>query len=679
MACSGTCFDLQNDPMHCGTCTRVCSAGQFCGSGTCQMTAPPNDTRAGAITIPFASGSSFTLMTNTSSATHNTDPPTGCAPSCTTPTADVFYTFTLTRSELVYADTIGSAYDTVLFFPNSTGTPLTSTGITGGAVCNDDGTAPCSLGLQSMIYAKLDAGTYYIVVSGCGASGAATLHVQHLPVGGGTVSSITASGTHSYPGTTTGTGTLTQSCGGSGPENTYYFISCPVFPGGSFSASTCGNATWDTVLDQRSATRSPVEVCNDDTCGLQSAITSTLPAGAGLHTLYVDGLGGASGAYTLNVVFSGCGTTAPIACMSGCVNINTDANNCGTCGNACGTGGTCTAGACVCSSGRTSCSNRCVDTQTDINNCGACGNVCTTACVGGVCTPANDTRANAATLTFTAAEATVTGTTRGATHDAPAACITSAGADVWYRFTVPAREVVYFDSAGSTFDTGIIITDSTGALVTGACNDDASCTTGGFTSFNQSRIAMMLGSATASTTYYLAVTGYNGATGDFTLHAQHLARTIGSYFYDTPVSGGPTNTSTTLVGTSAASSMTCGGTASGEDVRWFVTCGAQQQFFSLCRSDTGATYTRQIGTTLYDPALYMRSGQSGMDVSCNDDGMSMGATDCRGPDGATTTLLAPQFGSRLNNVVAPRGINAVFVDERSGGSGMQYTLRYQVR
>ena len=75
----------------------------------------------------------------------------------------------------------------------------------------------------------------------------------------------------------------------------------------------------------------------------------------------------------------------------------------------------------------------------------------------------------------------------------------------------------------------------------------------------------------------------------------------------------------------------------------------------------------------------MRSAQTGMDVSCNDDGMAMGGTDCRGTDGASTTLLSQQYGSRLNNVTAPRGINAVFVDERFGGSGMQYTLRYQVR
>jgi hypothetical protein len=34
--CSGSCFDLQNDPAHCGTCTNACPAvGQSCNAGVC--------------------------------------------------------------------------------------------------------------------------------------------------------------------------------------------------------------------------------------------------------------------------------------------------------------------------------------------------------------------------------------------------------------------------------------------------------------------------------------------------------------------------------------------------------------------------------------------------------------------------------------------------------------------
>jgi len=159
---------------------------------------------------------------------------------------------------------------------------------------------------------------------------------------------------------------------------------------------------------------------------------------------------------------------------------------------------------------------------------------------------------------------------------------------------------------------------------------------------------------------------------------QHIPRTIGSFFYDTAITGSGSQ-ATVLVGTSAQTG-TCGGTASGEDVRWFMTCGGQMQFFSLCRSDTvagvTATYVRRSGTTNYDPSMYIRSAQTGGEVVCNDDGGSMGGTNCTGTGTGADTAA---YGSRLNNVVVPRGINAAFVDERTGGTGMNYTVVYTVR
>jgi hypothetical protein len=63
-------------------------------------------------------------------------------------------------------------------------------------------------------------------------------------------------------------------------------------------------------------------------------------------------------------------------CGSGCVDTQTDPNNCGSCGN------TCVAGQACCGSG-------CVDTTIDTNNCGFCGNVCTggDTCQNGLCLP----------------------------------------------------------------------------------------------------------------------------------------------------------------------------------------------------------------------------------------------------------------------------------------------------
>lgn len=55
-----------------------------------------------------------------------------------------------------------------------------------------------------------------------------------------------------------------------------------------------------------------------------------------------------------------------VMCGTNCVNLNNDANNCGSCGHFCPIG----------SVGRACCSGACVDRSSDTSNCGACGNVC---------------------------------------------------------------------------------------------------------------------------------------------------------------------------------------------------------------------------------------------------------------------------------------------------------------
>ena len=336
-AANGCEINLSTNPSNCGTCGNVCASGT-CTAGVC-VTGPANDTRAGAIIISLATPST-SLSADTTLAVNNTVGSCGC-----TSGRDVFYTFTLTAAEIVYADTVGATWDTSLFLQDSTGANIASAGMTGGATCNDDSGMGCSTGFQSMLAARLTAGTYYLVLSGCG-SGVATIHFQHLPVGNGPLSQLTYSTTGaSLTGTTSGTGTLSGGCCDPGPDNSYWFVTCPTFASQALLMTTCGGAAWDTDLEQRSATRATTTVCNDDSCGLQSRATGTLPAGAGLHTMSIDGCGD-QGPYTLGYVFGAC-TSGNTLCAAGCRNLLTDNANCGSCGNVCTAGRVCSAGACV--------------------------------------------------------------------------------------------------------------------------------------------------------------------------------------------------------------------------------------------------------------------------------------------------------------------------------------------
>jgi hypothetical protein len=84
-----------------------------------------------------------------------------------------------------------------------------------------------------------------------------------------------------------------------------------------------------------------------------------------------------------------------------CTNLGTDPEHCGSCTNQC-PGTVCTGGKCgACPAGQTKCGYTnpiCADTQTDTQNCGACSNVCPSgiACVGGACQcPGGQTSCNA--------------------------------------------------------------------------------------------------------------------------------------------------------------------------------------------------------------------------------------------------------------------------------------------
>jgi len=212
------------------------------------------------------------------------------APCGTAGTPDVFFKFTLTRRELVYADTFGAGAATTLFFASSCTAARTASTTAGDAVCS---TGACGTA-QSQVAALLDPGTHYLVLAG---HGAATIHVRHTEVGTGTVQHL-AQGASASTGTTTGTGTL-YACDAGGAENAYWWQTCPGDTGGTFQASTCTGTDFATVLSLQMPGSETV-MCDDDTCSFQSTVSATIPAGAGLFVIAVDGFSQAKhGNYTL--------------------------------------------------------------------------------------------------------------------------------------------------------------------------------------------------------------------------------------------------------------------------------------------------------------------------------------------------------------------------------------------
>jgi hypothetical protein len=244
-----------------------------------------NDHCASAVPISIAA-MHVNLPATTNGAVSDLTAPCGAAGM-----PDVFFTFTLTRRELVYADTFGAGGPTTLFLATSC-----SAARTGSTTPND---AVCSSGAcgtqQSQVVALLDPGTHYLVYAG---PGGATIHFQHTEVGNGTVTYL-AQGSSMSTGTTSGSGLL-YACEAGGAENAYWWQTCPADLGGPFLASTCSGTEFDTILSLQ-LPGSETVMCDDDTCSVQSTVGANIPAGAGLFVVAVDGFSPAKhGNYTLS-------------------------------------------------------------------------------------------------------------------------------------------------------------------------------------------------------------------------------------------------------------------------------------------------------------------------------------------------------------------------------------------
>lgn len=127
--------------------------------------------------------------------------------------------------------------------------------------------------------------------------------------------------------------------------------------------------------------------------------------------------------------------------------------------------------------------------------------------------PANDDFENAQALN--GACSSITGSNRNATRQVREKNVYYAGSlasrSVWYVWTAPASGTTTFDTAGSNFDTVLVVytrPSSAGALQEQARNNDAS------SGVKTSRVQF---SAARGSKYYIVVDGYNGQTGSLKL------------------------------------------------------------------------------------------------------------------------------------------------------------------
>ena len=229
------------------------------------------------------------------------------------------------------------------------------------------------------------------------------------------------------------------------------------------------------------------------------------------------------------------------------------------------------------------------------------------SCAGSVGV-ANDACANAVAITC---GSTTTGSTTGATSDAVGTCTTSLGTapGVWYT-VVGNGGTVTASLCGSSYDTKIgIFTGSCGALTCVAGNDDF-CSLQSQVSFN----------STSGTTYYILVTGFSSASGNFTLNVTCTtppppppAGDNNACASPTAITCGQSLSGTTVTATTDGPATSCTGASVAPD-RWYVITG------------NGQTITASLCTgTAYDSKLDIYTGTcAGLtSVACNDDFCSL--------------------------------------------------------
>ncbi|MHC5110264.1 MAG: hypothetical protein ACYTHJ_10340 [Planctomycetota bacterium] len=102
-------------------------------------------------------------------------------------------------------------------------------------------------------------------------------------------------------------------CGNSGSSPDKWYVYTPA-ANGTLTVTSCGSG-YDTVLSIHTGcpgTSSNQVACNDDTCGLQSSVTTSVTAGESYY-VRIAGYNGSTGPFTLNVTGPDCDLEEPLA------------------------------------------------------------------------------------------------------------------------------------------------------------------------------------------------------------------------------------------------------------------------------------------------------------------------------------------------------------------------------
>ncbi len=272
-------------------------APETCGDGLDQdcsgadVACPVNDRPTSPVDI--SNGGTFTVDLGAA----NNDQDSGGLSCGIAGGRDVYYRFTLPAAEVVYYDTFGSSFDSVVrIYPGACTAPPPA------PTCADD---QCG-GRQTQGATALAAGTYCLVVDQYSSAQTTGALVLTFTRGGRTGTSIAAvSGSQtgtSCSGTSGGTSTCQPTS--TAHDTAYHFLVCPATTR-TVGASTCTGTAFDSIIYLRKAGAVGDLRCNDDTtgcgtAGLQSSFTGGSAVGPGLFWLVVDGYLDYCGNFTLN-------------------------------------------------------------------------------------------------------------------------------------------------------------------------------------------------------------------------------------------------------------------------------------------------------------------------------------------------------------------------------------------